>query len=142
MSNKQKPKPGRPTDYRSEHCARVIELGRAGKSRAQIAAVLDISRQTLDNWQAAHPEFLEAMTRAKDLSLAWWETAGQEGIFERSFNATAWGLQVRNRFPEDYRDKTELHHTGNGARSMTIITPTMTPQEAADAYAATLAERD
>lgn len=141
MSTK-KAKTGRPTDYRSEHCARVIELGRLGKSRAQIAADLDISRQTLDNWQTANPEFLEAMTRARDLSLAWWETAGQEGIFERSFNAQAWGLQVRNRFPEDYRDKHELHHTGNGGRSMTIITPNMTAQEAQEAYAATLAERD
>ena len=38
---------GRPTDYRSEYCARVIEFGEIGKSLAWIAAKLDVSRECI-----------------------------------------------------------------------------------------------
>ena len=99
-------KGGRPTDYRPEHCRRVIELGREGKSRAQIAAALDQARQTIADWEKAHPEFLVAMTRAHDLALAWWEEQGQDGIWStpmgRNLNAAAYGLQMRNRFSDEY----------------------------------------
>jgi transcriptional regulator with XRE-family HTH domain len=98
-----KSKGGRPTDYRPEHCARVIELGREGKSRAQIAAALDVSRQTIATWEKTHPGFLDAMTRAHDLALAWWEDQGARGIWAgKAFNATAFGLQMRNRFQHEY----------------------------------------
>jgi hypothetical protein len=96
-------KGGRPTDYRPEHCRRVIEWGREGKSRAQIAAALDVARQTLHDWEKVHPAFLDAMTRAHDLALAWWENQGQDGIWAgKQFNANAYSLQMRNRFPDAY----------------------------------------
>lgn len=97
---------GRPTDYRPEYCATVVALGRDGKSRAQIAAALDVCRQTLADWEKLHREFLDAMRRAHDLALAWWENQGQEGIWSeyqgRTLNAAAYGLQMRNRFSEEY----------------------------------------
>lgn len=100
---KPKSKGGRPTDYRPEICAKVIELGRQGKSRHQIAAALDKSRQTVLDWEKAHPAFLDAMKRAHDLALAWWEDQGQDGIWAgKSFNAAAYGLQMRNRFASEY----------------------------------------
>lgn len=97
-------KGGRPTDYRPEHCARVVDLGKLGKSRAQIAAALDVVRDTLTNWEKSHPEFLGAMTRAHELALAWWEDQGQTGIWAgKQFNANAYSLQMRNRFPAEYK---------------------------------------
>ncbi len=97
---------GRPPAYRPEHCDRVIELGDQGKSRAQIAAKLNVARETLANWEKAYPEFLGAMKRAHDLALAWWEDQGQEGIWskpaKKTLNAAAYGLQMRNRFSAEY----------------------------------------
>ena len=94
---------GRPTDYRPEYCRRAIELGRQGKSRAQIAAALDQARQTLYDWERAHPEFLDAMRRAHDLALAHWEDEGQRGMWAgKQFNAQAYALQMRNRFQSEY----------------------------------------
>lgn len=104
----------RPTEYRQEFCGRVIEMGRKGKSKAQIAAALDVSRQTLDNWAGAHPEFLDAVKDARDLALAWWEDQGQTGLRAEKFNATAFIFQVKNRFRDDYADRTSLEHTGKG----------------------------
>lgn len=96
-------KTGRPTDYRPEMCRRVVELGREGKSRAQIAAALDVSRQTVATWEKTHRAFLDAMSRAHDLALAWWEEQGTRGIWAgKQFNAQAYGLQMRNRFAAEY----------------------------------------
>lgn len=106
----------RPTDYREEFCDKAVDLGERGKSRAQIARDLGVTRQTLANWEQAHPEFLDAMTQARELALAWWEDQGQEGIWSeaggRTLNANAYRLQVTNRFPDDWRDKQEHAHEG------------------------------
>ena len=98
----------RPTDYDPAHCDRVIELGRLGKSKAQIAADLDVARQTLDNWAAVHAEFLDALTRARDLAQAWWEDQGQSGLTTSGFNASLWAKQVSCRFREDYTDRQDI----------------------------------
>lgn len=114
---------GRPTDYRPEYCERAIELGRLGKSKAQIAAEFDVSRQTLDNWIDAHPEFLDAMARARDLALAWWEDQGQGGIhLGGQFNANLWSRSMAARFPDDYTERKHLkqEHSGEVGFSLTI----------------------
>lgn len=103
---------GRPTDYRAEYCEQVIDLGRQGKGHAQIAAALNQSRQTLYDWADAHPEFLGAMTRAKDLAQAWFEDMGQTGLMLPGFNASLWSKQVSCRYPDDYRDVVKQEHSG------------------------------
>jgi len=99
---------GRPTKYKKEFCALVIRLGKEGVSRAGWAAQLDIAIATLYNWEENQPEFLEATTRARDLSLAWWNEQGRKGIWSRDFNAPAYRLQVMNRFSKDWRDRQEF----------------------------------
>lgn len=103
---------GRPTDYREEHCDSVIEWGKLGKSRAWISAELSICRQTLANWEDAHPEFLDAMTRAKLFSQRWWEDAGQNGMTSDKFNATVWAKNMNCRFRDEWVDKQEVQHSG------------------------------
>lgn len=101
---------GRPTDYRPEMCQQVIDLGKEGKSKAQIAAALGKSRQTLENWSAEYPDFLDALKIARDLALAWWEDKGQECLTAEKFQQSAFIFQMKNRFREDYRDSHE--HSG------------------------------
>ena len=98
--------------YSASFCALVIDLGRLGRSRVQIAATLDICFHTLASFESKHPEFLQSMLRARELSQAWWEDQGQTGIWNREFNANAYRLQVTNRFPEAWRDKQQVEHTG------------------------------
>ena len=69
---------GRPSAYDPDFCERVIELGR-GQSKVQMASEFDVSRQTIDNWADANPEFLEALNRAMAHCQAWWEAQGQSG---------------------------------------------------------------
>ncbi len=117
-SNDKPPEPpknkgGRPTGYDPAFCERVVELGKEGKSLANIAAEFDVVRNTLKDWARLYPEFSIAMERARELALNWWETEGQKGIWAgKEFNAQAYRLQVMNRFPADWRDQKHVEFKG------------------------------
>ena len=101
-------KVGRPSKYDPSFCDLVIELGAQGKSKTQIAANLGIDRDTLTEWAKLHPEFSGAVKRAKQLAQAWWEDAGQMNMTRKGFNQVAFIFQMKNRFPDDYKDKHEF----------------------------------
>lgn len=116
--------------------AKVLELGGFGKSRAQIARQLGISRRRLDEWEKTHAIFKEALEVADTLALAWWEDQGQLGIFlsAKEFNMSAWLAQIRARFPEIYREVTAHEHTGkNGGPIETQNVGTETERRLMDA---------
>lgn len=108
----QPKKIGRPSKYDPSYCELVVDLGAAGKSKAQIAAAIGVTRTTMDSWAEKFPEFLGALKAAKDLELAWWESAGQFNMVRQGFNATAFIFQMKNRFRDDYRDVSVNEHTG------------------------------
>lgn len=116
----------RPTDYRPEFCEIVVELGKAGKSVAQMAAEFDVSKQTVHNWMDAHPEFLDAMTRAKTHAQAWWEAKGQDGLFVApgvgTFNGSVWSRSMAARFPDDWRENKGVELTGAGGGPVQVMT--------------------
>lgn len=113
---------GRPTDYRSEYCQRVVELAREGMSLTEIACELDCSRQSLYAWGETHSEFSDALARARQECQAWWERKGRDGLATPGFNASLWGKNVSCRFPDDWTDKTKQEHSGpNGGPIPTTI---------------------
>jgi hypothetical protein len=106
-------KVGRPSKYDPKVCKRVLELGRQGYSVVEMACDIGVSRNTLETqWPAAFPEFLEAFTRAREESQAWWEKAGREGLKADRFNAAVWSRSMSARFPKDWRETTRQEHTG------------------------------
>lgn len=107
-------KVGRPTLYRPEYCEAVIELGKEGRSIAGMAAHFDVGRNTIDEWAAVHPEFSEALTRAKVHAQLWWEEQGKIGMREKTFNARVWEISVRSRFREDYTERKEVTGANGG----------------------------
>ncbi len=113
---------GRPTDYKPEYCDLVIELGRQGKSVVQMACAIDVVRQTLHDWCKAHPDFLDAFTRAKQLSQDWWETQAQCGLTADKFNAQLWSRSMAARFPEDYQERKGVELSGPGGADIKTTT--------------------
>jgi len=107
---------GRPTDYDPAFCDKVIELGKAGASKAEMAAELGVVRQTLDNWCEQHREFLDSVKQAVSWSQAWWEKNGRIATFggTEGFNATSFIFNMKNRFPADWKDKVEQDQTIKG----------------------------
>lgn len=117
---------GRPTDYRSEYCALVVELGKQGKSVVQMACAIGVSRQSLYEWSSAHEEFSDAFTLAKQWAQDWWETQGQCGLTADRFNAAVWSRSMAARFPEDYQERKGIELTGaNGGPVGVVATVTV-----------------
>lgn len=113
---------GRPLEYHDGLCDEVVDLGRQGKSHAQIAAGIDVSRQTLYAWAEQYPQFSDAMDRARQLSQAWWENAGQMGMLMPGFNASVYNKQMANRFRDEHGDVSKVEHSGpNGGPIPTTI---------------------
>lgn len=98
--------------YKPEMCKTVIDLGKEGKSKAQIASILEIAKSTLYEWEKEFPEFSDAISLAMTHSQAWWEDHGQNYLVNdpesSSLNTSLWNKQVSARFPDDYTDKTKI----------------------------------
>lgn len=93
--------------YKPEYCDRVIEMGKEGKSPAQMAAQLDICRVTLSNWAKDHEEFNRAYARAMTLSQEWWENLGGRAVTGGvdGFNHHVFNLVMKGRYRDDYSEK-------------------------------------
>lgn len=97
---------GRPSLYREEYCAKVLELGAEGMSVVEMAADIGVARNTIETeWPDKHPEFMEAFTRARELSQAWWERKGRENLLADKFQAQLYSRSMSARFPKDWREK-------------------------------------
>ena len=107
---------GRPTKYKPEFCERVIELGKQGASKVEIAAELGVHYHAFLNWQDKYPEFAQSVSEASRLCQAWWERKGREATFGgcEGFNATAFIFNMKNRFPDSWRDRKEQEISGPG----------------------------
>ncbi len=102
---------GRPSSYDPAYCDRVLELGAQGASVVEMAHELAVTRTTLEtNWPAAHPEFMEALERARMASQVWWEKKGRENLNVQGFSASVWSRSMAARFPRDWREK--VGHVG------------------------------
>ena len=107
-------KPGQPTKYRPEMCDKVIKAGKAGKSITAMANACGVHRETIYAWMETHPAFSDAINLARQYALEWWETSGQgqtRGRYEGA-NATSMIFMMKNQFPDDYRDRREIDHSG------------------------------
>jgi hypothetical protein len=105
---------GRPTSYRPEYCEKVVEWGKLGKSRAWMCSRLDITPKTMASWEAAHPDFLSAMIRARMHAQAHWEDQGHDNLLTAGFNSSVWSRSMGARFPDDWRETSRNEHAGPG----------------------------
>lgn len=95
---------GRPPKYRKEfHPEEYLRLSKSGKTLAQIAAVFDISRETVYAWAEKHKEFSDAFKKGKQLSEVWYMDLLQGAIIGKlppgvKFNLGAFCWATKNMF--------------------------------------------
>lgn len=116
----QKLKPGRKTVYRPEYCAEVVRLGKQGLSRVEIADKFDVVRMTLENWAAAHPPFLAALTRADEAAEALHTRLGRDGMAQRDFNAAVWKKMMECRWRENWTTINRNELTGKDGEPIRV----------------------
>jgi len=105
---------GRPSVYRDDMCKTAIALGKKGKTWTAIANELGVSRETIYTWMDIHPNFLDAMKLSRGMAMQWWEQTLQgQALGELpGGSATAAIFAMKNQFPDDYRDRREVDHSG------------------------------
>lgn len=131
---------GRPTDYRPEYCEQIIEFfsGELTKklkkkittkqgavieeeievandlpTLVSFARKIGTSRQRLYEWEKVHPEFKDALSRARELG----ENFMVQNAITGRYNPKAFVFIAQNYTP--MRDK--LEHTGEGGGPLAII---------------------
>ena len=128
---------GRPTEYRTEYIQRAKEMCAAGATSMELADEFDVSIQTLYNWRAKYPEFMDAIKVNKEIA----DQRVERSLFERATgyernsvkifcdkdgnvtevpyreyvppDATSMIFWLKNRKPAEWRDKQELALTGD-----------------------------
>lgn len=126
---------GRKTLYKKEYADQAYKLCQLGATDVQLADFFGVTEKTLNNWKHAHPEFLQSLKESK----AELDARVERSLFERAtgynhpedkiFNHAGEPLIVptikhhapdvaaqifwlKNRQPERWRDKQEVHNTG------------------------------
>lgn len=94
-------------------CDAIIEAGREGKTVAEMAAEIGITRETFNQWRKDKPEFSDAVKIGLDMAQGWWEGLGRKGAAGMSeINPTVFIFNMKNRFREDWRDKHDHEYSG------------------------------
>lgn len=109
---------GAPSKYKPEYCQLLIEHMAEGLSFESFAALADVDRSTLYEWEEVHKEFSDAKKRGEAKSLLKWEGLGIKHILNesesspgiggssKSLNAAVYRLNMINRFR--WKDRAEV----------------------------------
>lgn len=123
---------GRPTDYKSEFCALLITHMAEGLSFESFAGTVSTTKKTLYNWADKNPDFLHAKEIATEKCRLFWERLGINHIVTRSetvpgvssestaLNTGVYVFNMKNRFPDEWRDKQEVDSNINLIQPLVI----------------------
>lgn len=126
----------RPSSYDPADNIRVQGWARDGLTNEQIAANLDINIDTLYEWRKRYPEFAEALKKSREVADREIENAlfrnatgydTEEQTLTKSGdvvavtkhvppNVTAQIFWLKNRKPQDWRDRREIEHSGDAEK--------------------------
>ena len=104
--------------YHEDYCDAVVDFLKDGHSLAAFGGHIGVSRETLYRWIRTQPAFAEAGKRAQAKSILWWERRILELAQTGQGNAAAITFGLKNRAPEEWRDK--IHTDLSGAVETTL----------------------
>lgn len=104
---------GQPSPYRDEHCRQAAVLARLGATDADLAEAFEVNRRTILKWRAEHVEFDDACKVGKDAA----DDRVVSSLYERAVggDVTACIFWLKNRRPEEWRDRREVSGPDGGA---------------------------
>src|SRR5215210_4497768 len=142
-----RPGAGRPRGsdtYKQEYAEQAEKLCRLGATDAEMAGFFGVNEQTINNWKIAHLDFLESLKRGKleaDANVASrlyqramgyshaavkiFNDGGQEMIVPYTEHyppdTTAAIFWLKNRRPEQWRDKSQQELSGPGGSPLVPV---------------------
>ena len=123
---------GRPTLYDPAYCEALVRHMDTGMSIASFAAEIDVARSTINEWADKHPEFSEALSRAKAKAAAAWERRAVKLADEGGVGAQATMILfgLKNMSAADWREKQEIEHSGGTNNTVSLAGLTVEQLEA------------
>lgn len=111
---------GRPSKYDPKFCETIVEKMALGYSMTAAASQMDVHKDTLTNWAKEHPEFFNALKRAKAKRLFKLETDLLEA--KSAPQVTSRIFALKNADPDEWRDKVDHEHAGPGGGAIVFKT--------------------
>lgn len=134
MSKEEPKKRGQPSKFEKVKDI-VIRLAKYGLTDKQMAEIIGVTEQTVNNWKKANPSFFESLKSEKEIA----DAKVERSLFERAtgyshaedkiFNdngqplvvptikhyppdTTAAIFWLKNRKPAEWRDRQDIEHSG------------------------------
>lgn len=104
---------GRPTDFDDKYCEMLVDHMADGFSFESFAGLIGVTRSTIYLWVEKHEQFSDAKQRGFEASRLTWEKIGKDIAKDGQGNATSFIFNMKNRFPDEWREKQEIKHEGN-----------------------------
>lgn len=129
---------GRPTSYKPEYCEQAVKLSKMGATDAEMADFFEVAISTLNLWKIKHTEFSESLRVGKEIA----DKRVVDSLYQRAMgythpevdirvvegaivktdlvkhyppDTTAMIFWLKNRDPSNWRDKTDIEHSGTVA---------------------------
>lgn len=139
-------KPGRPTRYNSDYDRQAYHLCLLGATDKDLARAFEVTEKTINTWKQKHRSFLQALKAAKEEA----DARVVESLFKRATgyehtdvhftsyegevtateyikryppDTVACIFWLKNRRPQDWRDKQEHQHSGSVDARLIIERP-------------------
>jgi len=109
------------------HPLQYIELSREGMSKVEIAAVMEVSVGSLQNWSEKYETFYTASEIGDALHEAWWIAQGKDGLNSKSFNTSLFKFLTSNKL--GYSDKMETKSTNLNIHGVLMAPDAVTEDE-------------
>lgn len=122
LTNSTSSKIGQPTKYKPEYCQQLEKHMGLGYSFEAFASKLDVDRQTLYNWCVMHPEFKEAKDKGTEKSRYRLERNLMRTARTGKGNVIASLFMLKNRFPNEWRDRKEVELQKNDENKSNNLT--------------------
>ena len=111
----------RPTKYQGGYRQRVVEFMAEGFSLAAFAGEIGVAYSTVRRWEAEHPDFGAAVKEGRAKAVLWWERRVRAIALGEGGNMTAVIFGLKNRAPEEWRDKAEAELRGPGGAPLAAL---------------------
>jgi hypothetical protein len=110
---------GRPTEYKSEFCQTAAELCLAGATDQELADSIGVDVSTIYRWKTKHPEFRNAIKDPKKLA----DHRVERTLYAKALagDVTSMIFWLKNRKPDEWREKIQQEHTGADGGPLQII---------------------
>lgn len=127
---------GRPSKYKDEYVSQARKLTALGATDAELADFFSVTISTVSLWKVKHPEFSEALKLGKEVA----DKRVEEALYNRALgyshedtdirvvdgaimetpmikhyppDTTAAIFWLKNRKPDEWRDKRDIEHSGS-----------------------------